>query len=217
MQLFDEDSLVTGAIAGLASFVVGFAATVFLATPEEGDDLFDMTVSVMGQSQSDTLPYEHTAEMPAGWKVAGWIFHDAHFASIDANVDFSGSGMADAADISLSFAAEASGLVQILPFVLLAGAGFFVASRTDAADVVDAATNGAHVVVGYLPLAIASVFLLSWETSESSANMQGEMTAQPELLSAVLFTGILIPVVLGAIGGAIAFQADATSSDERHL
>lgn len=211
MELYQEDSLKTGAIAGAVAFVTGLLTTVLLASPSEGDEFFEGSASAGGQSATQTLPWQDGSEYPEAWKVAGWIYHEAHFASIDTAYDVSG-GVANQVDTSSSFVMEPSLLVHALPILALGIAGYYVASQQRVDDIEEAASHGAHVVAGYLPLAALSVFVLSWKTSGSSQGFQGSLSAQPELLTGVLFTGMLFPIALGALGGVAAFKNDATSS-----
>lgn len=199
----DEDQAKSGAIAGAASFVIGLLGAVFLASPSGGDTVFKL--SAMGQSSETTWSQMGSASgsRPESWKVAGWVYHKAHFASIDVSISGLG-GMGNAVDIS--FAMEPSILLRLLPVALLVGAGFFIAERTDAADTKEAAINGAYVVAGYAPLAVLSVFLLKWEESGSSGSGGGSIAVEPSLFSALLFTGIVFPVVLGAAGGYLNFE-----------
>lgn len=211
MDLYQEDSIKTGAAAGAVAFVAGLLTTILLASPSSGDDLIDITYSAQGQSQSDTLAWQDGSEFPEAWKVAGWVYHEAHFATTDVSFSMSG-GISDQVDVSTSFAMEPSLLVHALPIVALGIAGYYVASQHRVDELAEAASHGAHVVAGYLPLAVLSVFVLTWEDTGSSQGMQGSMSVQPELLTAALLTGLLFPIVLGAIGGAAAFKNGATSN-----
>jgi len=209
MELYDPESAQRGAIAGAASFVVGLVAAVLVAAPSEGDDLFE--VSAMGQSEA--IPWEDTSSAPEGWKVAGWLYHEAHFASTDVSMDF--SGQPGVSQVDISFAMSPSALLHAAPIVLLLAAGYWVVSADVPEQPADAAVHGAHVVAGYLPLAALSVFLLSWEESGSSSGIQGSMSAQPELVSAVFATGIVFPLVIGAAGGVLAASQAGQEADER--
>lgn len=202
----DKDQVIEGAVAGVASFVVGLLGAIVLASPGDSDDIFDVTVSAMGMSESSTVTYGELggegASKPETWKVAGWVYHKAHFASID--VGFSGLGdLGGDVSVSASFVMDVPILVRLLPILLLGIAGFVLAERASVEDIQESAITGAHVVVGYLPLALLSTFLLTWEDTSTSGGMEATVTAEPSLVTALVFTGILFPVILGAVGGAV--------------
>ncbi|AGN01832.1 hypothetical protein L593_09435 [Salinarchaeum sp. Harcht-Bsk1] len=202
----DEAQAKDGAIVGAIAFVVGLIGSVLFVTPSSGDDVFKITASAMGQTQSQTMTWGSLGgsgtSKPETWKVAGWVYHKAHFASIDVN--FSGfSSIGSNVSVNGSFVMDVPLLVQLLPIVLLGAAGFVLAERWDADDPKDAAINGAHVVAGYAPLAVLSTFLLSWSQSSSSSGISASVTVEPALVSALLFTGLAAPLVLGALGGVV--------------
>jgi hypothetical protein len=171
MVEIDGNKVKGGAIAGAAAFVVGLLGSILVVDPSSGDDVFKTTVSAMGQSQTSTTTWGSlggpNSSKPETWKVAGWLYHEAHFASID--VSFSGlSSLGNNVSVDGSFVMDVPLLVQLLPVVLLAATGFVLAERWDAESAKQAGIDGAHVVAGYAPIAVLSTFLLSWTESNSS-------------------------------------------------
>jgi len=203
MAELEHDRVRDGAVAGAVAFVAGVLGTVLLAGPEDDTDLWEFTA--MGTT--DTVTYGEMGSQgelaqPETWKVAGWVFHQAHFASIDTQTDVStDSAFGGMANYDLAFAMEPSVAVRVLPVVLLVGAGYVLADRASADEQTAAALDGAHVLAGYAPLAVLSAFLFAYEDTHTDSSAEVTLSVQPEVTSALLFTGILVPVVLGAVGG----------------
>jgi hypothetical protein len=81
--------------------------------------------------------------------------------------------------------------------VLLLVAGLLLARVAGADTPADGAGAGAGVVVGYLPPALAGAIVFSHGGSIA-----------PDLVTAVLLAGVVYPVVLGGVGGALAGVTD---------
>jgi len=85
---------------------------------------------------------------------------------------------------------------HIVPIVVLLVAGVIAAKRMGSRlDTQSAAAAGATVMPGVLVLSVLGIFL--FEESDSG------ITVAPELAMGVLLVGVVIPLILGAIGGAI--------------
>lgn len=142
------------------------------------------------------------------WKAVGQVFYNAQFVSNEA----SGSGQtltynfitgSSSNQIVEALIGESevtstvpSVVYHLVPIVVLVCAGIAVyklaAPRLDTAG---AAVVGASIAVGYLVLSVFGTLL--FETSSDGT------TTGPELVPAILLAGIAIPVVCGAVGGAI--------------
>ena len=126
------------------------------------------------------------------WQVVGWVFFNAHF--VDTVVDLPVVGGAT------SFVGGENGftiLLYVVPPLLLLAAGLAVGRYAGADDAASAAVGGASLVIGYGLLSIVGVFLFPTEN------------VSPDPVTGVLLAGVVYPVVLGAVGAAI---AGATSS-----
>lgn len=178
---------------GILTFVVGMLASVLLVNPKADDEVFENT----DEAGTDALTYGEldtdSLSPPGDFELAGWLYHKSHFASIDVSL---GSGSGD----DLAFAMD-PGLVLLVPILVLLAAGFFLAARGTATTRNDSAVNGALVFLGYLPVAYVSTHVLYYE-ADARVYYVG-IEAQPDATSVVLFTGLLFPIVFGAIGGAI--------------
>lgn len=189
--------VVRGTVAGAVAFFVGIAVALLTARPSEGDDLF----RISSGSASRTVQWYDTSAAPADWKVAGWQYHEAHFASVDVSMDIENAPAVDA--LEATSAMDPTLLLHATPVMLLIGAGLFAAAGSSVSPVAGI-LRGGLVTLGYLPPALLSVFLLGWENGGRVAGLQGSVSAHPELLTGVLLTGIAFPVVFGAAGGVIA-------------
>lgn len=206
-----------GALAGVAAYLGGYAL-VFL------------WFLTQGRLGSDFV----------GWRWMGWMFYQGHFAGLATAAGDATAGAASVVESSLG-ALENVIPSAVLVFATVAGTGFFLAREgadgetggtdgtaeaegtadTDAvgdADVDDrvaAATDGASLVVGYLPLAVLGVVVFA-------GTLPNGVEVRPDPLTGVLVAGLLYPLVVGALGG-LAFhywthrdagEADTAASDE---
>ncbi|MFB6179977.1 MAG: transporter [Halorientalis sp.] len=178
-----------GATVGAGAYVVGYLVA-FVFTVIDGVD-----------SSAFDIP---------GWKVVGWVFYNAH------NVDIVGTGSVGGFSMSKQFSllARASGngadgltstvpafLYFLVPAVVLIGAGYVAYQRAGERTVEtgQAAALGATITIGYLVMAVLGRFLFTYSAGETVST-----SATPQLTNAVLLAGLIYPLVLGAIGGAIA-------------
>lgn len=100
----------------------------------------------------------------------------------------------------------------LIPAAILVGAGYSAASQTD--DVEEsAAARGAAVIVGYLSLTVLSVAYLFVRASSPLGSTGGTASSTAsggggvDVIGLVLmigFTGVLFPLVFGALGGRLA-------------
>lgn len=222
-----RERLRSGGIAGAVAFVVGLVLASVLESGLTASDyeLFRAetvqgTDTGLAGGSGETMTYgdlaEVSSQLPAGsnfgqpssFQIAGWLYHKAHFASVEGAMQLDLSGQS--VEATLAFVGEPSTLLYLLPVVLVGAAGYWVGDQFDADDAREAARDGAHVAAGYGGAALVSVFLLEWSASAeiSQAFVQGTiaMSAGPTLVTAVLFTGILYPAVVGAAGGYVGHE-----------
>lgn len=166
-----------------------------------------------------------SAKGPSGWVVSGWYFFASH------NVPVRASG--ELAAISTLPRLGTSGTnfiggwpVQLFllfaPAVLLIGAGYLVASRVDPDELVDLAGSVVAVAIPYLVLSVVAALLMThtytnadaigtivssveplaeqYSGGEPPANLQVGV----DLVDAILFAGVLYPLIFAGIGGVIA-------------
>lgn len=85
----------------------------------------------------------------------------------------------------------------IIPIILLLIGGYWVASGSSG----NGFTNGASITVGYFILTLILMLYLSLVASGGS---QINMQLNLDFFVALIFTGIIFPVVFGGIGGILA-------------
>jgi len=179
-------SIALGALAGVAAYLLGYLLAGVLAS---GD---------VPESLRDVVPT---------WKTTGWYFYNAHFVDLTSTLQIGGAS--GAATGSLIEGSD-SGTVQLLYVVppiaaALTGAALFRWLGGDA-DLAGGAARGALVVVGYLPLAIVGAIVTGHTVETGVPFVEVSGTIEPQLMPAILLTGVLYPVVFGAVGGAVASQ-----------
>lgn len=187
----DRPPVVRGAVAGVAAYLAGYLLT-YLATSstmEERLSGFNFVANVFG------------GEPIAVWQGVGWLFYNAHFVSTRITGGLTGTR-------SVNFIAQsdssAAMLLYLVPVLFLLAAGLFVARQADATEPSEAATAGATVIAGYLPLAVVGRFLFSYDGSIA-----------PDIVTAILLAGAVYPLVVGAVGGA-AWAMLAPDENERN-
>ncbi|MFC7058058.1 hypothetical protein [Halovenus salina] len=128
------------------------------------------------------------------------MFLENHHVAVSATAgDLFGSGVAsEYADTLLP---AASGL-QILPPLLLAGAGLFVTSRGVYSSWFDALLAGTTVTLGYLPCIVTITVVSSFEVTVFGTTL---VEIAPDFARTVLVAGVAYPLVFGGIGGLCAF------------
>lgn len=199
--------LLDGALIGGSAYVAGYLVTV-LFTVLDG-------LAVAG-------------DVPT-WTAIGWVFYGTH----NVRIEMSG-GTADGLSTERVSVFELEGAVAapvselsstvprvlylLVPVAVLLGAGYVAYRVADERrpGPVRAATLGASVVIGYLTLAVAGVFVFE---HSRSLTVQGRaalsFSAGPDLVWAVGLAGLVYPLVLGAIGGLLARQGSA--NDEARM
>jgi hypothetical protein len=194
-SLTDRVPLKLGAVFGVGTYVVGFIVTFVLVQIDseldasEFDGLFGLSPDV------------------SSLDLAGWVFYNAHFV----DTEFSASGGDGSNSESSRIIAENSTQIPevvfyIVPILLLVGAGYLLVQQEYVTEGVDAALSGGSLVIGYLPLAVIGTFLFTASNSTSVAESEVTISFGPATGTGILLAGIIFPLVLGAVGGLIAFQ-----------
>jgi len=170
-----------GAGIGAAAFVVNFV-------------LMYVFVAIDGV---DTGPI-------ATWKYVGNVLYNAQF--VDSEASNSGrtttsNAISDASSSSDLTSTIPSFVYHIVPIIVLVAAGYIAVQQTQSRlDTGSSAATGATIVGGYAVLAVVGTFLF-----EYSVSFFGSSTSvAPDLLPAIGLAGVVFPLALGAIGGAIA-------------
>ncbi|MGB9987639.1 transporter [Salarchaeum japonicum] len=161
-----------GAVGGALAYVAGYALTYAVAAGDVEDELavLNFVLDVFGQ---DAVPT---------WTAVGWLAYNAMYVPLTYW------------NTSQNLLADASPLVHIVPGVLLALAGAGVAFTVNATTPTAGARVGATVALGFLPLVVVGVFVLTVT--------RGDLTIRPDPALAVA-AGALYPLVFGILGGAL--------------
>ncbi|MES3162326.1 MAG: transporter [Halorubrum sp.] len=174
--------LAAGASGGLAAYVLGYLLVYVTQRGgiEEQLEGFNFIADLFG---GDPIP---------AWQAVGWIFYNAHFVATEVPVPF--GGVRSENFIAAADDGTLTALYVAPPLLLLLG-GFAVGWVTSTSDPADGVRDGALLVVGYLPLAVAGALLFGYSI--------GDGTIAPDLLTGVLLAGVVYPVGFGAMGGAL--------------
>lgn len=169
---------VYGVVVGVVAYIFGYILTYVLWAMTE----FPETASGVAR--------EFITGQVSDWVFAGWLLYNAHFVNIDV-----GTVLGDSSWNFIDFVGQSSTdiLYIVIPGVLLVGA-VALARIAGARSAADGAVAGVTLVLGYLPLAVIGVFVF---TADDAA---------PMLIQSVFLAGVVYPVAVGAIGGAIAAE-----------
>lgn len=186
-QLRDRVPLGSGAVAGIAAWVLGYLFTYVLTAPDIRDSPVRQAIEFLGGS----LPT---------WKVVGWVFFNAQFVY----TNFEGPLFGGAR----SFIGGDGGftpLLYVVPPLLLVVAGLGVARATGAWTDRDAVLAGLAVVPTYFVLSLVGLFLFTVDG------------ARPDPIAGALLAGLVYPALFGIVGAAIGARTQssrATSSPQ---
>jgi len=125
------------------------------------------------------------------WQAVGWLFYDAHFVAFT----YPGLGGGRTAT-NLIPNGNAPQLLYVVPPIALLIAGYLVARYAGSVGPGGGAIAGAAVVIGYVVLSVIGVFAFRVTS--------GNAWVGPDVVTGILLAGVVYPVVLGGIGGAIA-------------
>lgn len=184
-----------GFLAGVVAFVLGFVGTALLSDARESREAVE---NLLGP---DGPPGVALSELlPEWYHVLSWELLENHQVAISARAgDLFGGGVASEYIETLLPGPSAA---QILPPVLLVGAGVLVASRNTHTGPAESTAAGATVAVGYLPGIATIAAVTTFEVTLFGATL---VEIEPDVLKAVLIAGISYPVFFGGVGGLCAF------------
>ncbi|QSX00673.1 hypothetical protein [Haloterrigena alkaliphila] len=219
-----KEGAVFGAIAVIATYLAHLfltAVSTAQSSPEAATIGEDLVVT----------------EMVASWKAAGWSYLSAFGTGFE--VDGEAATLGDAPNQAAAFAGGPFFLSELLLFLATVGgivaAGYAVARYTDADDAADAAKAGATVAVPYLAFAALVALVMTHSFSEVPTvielvegegsgvlglsageflNDAGDQVTSnvefaPSTSDAILYAGLVVPVVLGALGGVLTKRREA--------
>lgn len=183
MSSRSRSGLLSAAGAGAVAYLLGY--------------VFTYVLSSSAVLESDTWQFvESVTDGGGGWKVIGWVFYNGHFADTTIRIDTDIPFLGGTETVNLIAEAGLSNLLYVLPPALLIAAGLFAATMAGVGSVRDALTVGPAVAIGYLPLAVAGVFLFRITVESSFAG--------PTLVTGIGLAGVVYPLVFGTVGAAIA-------------
>ncbi|NUB90180.1 hypothetical protein HTZ84_17105 [Haloterrigena sp. SYSU A558-1] len=222
-----------GAVFGAITLIATYLSHLFLtaiatarSTPAAG---------MVGEGEDASLV---VTEMVASWKAAGWSYLSTFGTGFEAEGEVASlGGVPNHGAASVSGAFSMSTLFLFLVTVGgVAAAGYAVARHTAADDAVEAAKAGATVAVPYFAFALLAALVMTHTFSEGPAvealvggefsagavpgleaadylGSEGHVTSEiefgPSITDAILYAGLIVPVVLGALGGVAARREDA--------
>ncbi len=183
----DADSLpfLEGALAGAAAWIVGFVLTALVVLVRIDD-------SELGEIS------ENVGDGGSAFEFVGWVFFNSHFVDTIVTADFLGFG--GTRSVSFIGGDGFTPLLYLVPIALLVAAGLAVSRSQGVTGTTEGAVAGALVAPAYLVLSAIGAVLFRVSTEALGASFSGE----PELLSAIVLAGIVIPAVFGALGGLVA-------------
>lgn len=180
-----------GTVAGVVAFVAGYLVT-YLWQAAHVREWLDGVNAILQFFGGESLP---------AWKAVGWVFFNAHF--VRTQIPTVGGTRTQNYIASGEFPA----LLYAVPIVLLVATGFLLVRSRHPTDLQDGAIDGATIAIGYAGAAIVGVF--------GFGATRGEVTVAPDPVTGVLLAGIVFPLVLGAIGGALASVVASTERGTR--
>lgn len=176
----DTRSIGRGAAAGAAAFVLGYLVTYVLTESRVRESL---------EGINAILQFFGGEQIPA-WRAVGWLFFNMHYVRTQI------PGLGGTRTQNFITSSDFSTALFAVPVILLLATGFLLAWTRGPMDVRTGAVDGATVAVGYAAAAIAGVFVFGVT--------RGDATISPDPITGVLLAGIVYPLVLGAVGGALA-------------
>ncbi|QSG07233.1 hypothetical protein [Halapricum desulfuricans] len=181
--------LARGAVAGALGFFAGYLLTWIFA----GAKVTNLTIGgVFGGGVPD-------------WRAVLWVFYDSHFVGTRTPEVFGPGGDrwagGDLIDTVKLLGVE---YLYLVPVVVLLIGGVAMARFAGARTARDGAMAGATLTLGYVPLVLLGLFVAT----------QGGVAPSP--LRALVIAGVVYPIALGAIGGAVTgFYFDSASESSR--
>lgn len=136
----------------------------------------------------------------AEWKVVAWYFYNGHFVDVIGTSSIGDFGSAQSIDFIAQSSAASTGLLYILPPLVLVGVGGLLAYRLDAGNVEAAVLAGTPVTIGYAIFMTGGAFLARASTEASFVGVEVSGSIAPQLLPAIVLGGLLYPLVFATAG-----------------
>lgn len=180
-----------GAFIGVGAYVAGVAVTFLLLMFDSG---FRQETKTMDASLLDGIL---------------WSYYQGHLVELTVSPTTPGVER-QSVNVVSQLGSGTALLVYLVPVVVLFVAGYIVAKKGDAKTRVEGTISGGLVTLGYLPMAALGVFVSRTTVTVQRdtplavvAGIDGQFTATavPEIDTAVVFAGVLFPVIFGALGG----------------
>ena len=169
----------TGLLAGIAAWLVGYAATYVLVAPDVRDSPLHRFIEAFN-------------EEAATYEMVGWVFYNAHFVNtIFRDVPIVGSQTTSFLGGEDGFSAA----LYLIPAGVLLATGLALARYHGVTNTTDGGFVGATVVPTYLLASIVGVY--AFEVTVGSAR------GAPDLLPAIFLAGIVFPLIFAGGGGAL--------------
>lgn len=191
-----------GALWGVVAYLAGYLAFVAAFRNRVAATLSEVALSVGPETESVAEMFA-TDPAPA-WKVAGWLFYNAHFVPVSLPHP---SGDVVEANLLLRAGGLDVALVVVPPVVLVA-AGALATRRAEGttdlrfdlgatAESRYAANGALLAMLGYLPLVLAG-----WVATGARVPLR-DVAVAPNPVLGWLVAGLLYPVVFGGVGGLV--------------
>jgi len=179
--------LLSGTVAGIVTWVVGYASTYLLVAPNVRESGLARFIEA----------FDGRA---ATYELVGWIFYNAHLVdTVFREIPLIGSRTTT----YIGGEGGVTTLLYLVPVALLFAAGLGLARYRAVDSPAAGALIGGMVLPGYLLGAVAGVFL--FEVTVAGA------TGGPDLIPAVVLAGIVYPLVCAGGGGAVGGLLEARS------
>jgi hypothetical protein len=175
----------SGGVAGAVAFLAGYVLTFLV----KSGDVSDLLTRSLGEAQGSGLA------LPGDWQVVGWMFFQMHNVATETTLTIGGQSQ------TTTTAGSVESWLLLVPLVLLAAAGFVVARQATVTDTLAGAQAGAMVTVGYAVCTLLGGFLVTWSASGFGGG--ASISIGPPLLTGTLTAGLIYPLVVGAVGGAL--------------
>lgn len=189
----EEYPIAAGVLFGGGAYVAGIAITFLLV-------LFDSGIRQEARSIGASLLESML-----------WTYNRAHFVDVTLSPNNPGVG-ATSIDVIATLSTSLGILTYLVPIVVLLCAGYFVAAKGEPTTIGQAVPFGALVFLGYLPLAVIGALLARTRVTVGTGSRMAEVVELTNQFMATvrmdpglvaIQVGLVYPIVLGAIGGAI--------------
>lgn len=175
----DAVTVVSGSVAGIVAWIVGYALTYLIAAPDVRDSPLNRILEAFDGD-------------PATYEMVGWVFYNAHFVdTVFRDLPLIGNHTASFVSGDEGFTA----LLYVVPIGLLFASGVFLSRYRGATDPVPGAVAGMMAVPGYLLASVVGVFLFEVTI--------GGASGAPDLLPAIFLAGIVYPLLFAGAGGVV--------------